>query len=116
MSDNQSKVSEGGSIQTATLGGGCFWCLEPVFEELKGVLKATVGYAGGRVPNPGYQQVCSGMTGHAEVVQIQFDSHQITFEDLLWVFFSRRIFTPRERENMSLRKLKLFHKFISFLK
>ncbi len=71
----------------ATLGGGCFWCLQPVFEELKGVEKVVVGYAGGHVPNPTYKQVCRGSTGHAEVVQITFDESVLPFKRLLEVFF-----------------------------
>jgi peptide-methionine (S)-S-oxide reductase len=73
---------------TATLAGGCFWCLEAVFEQLKGVEKVVSGYAGGKVDNPSYQAVCSGTTGHAEVVQVSFDPAQISFRDLLGVFFS----------------------------
>lgn len=74
--------------EVATLGGGCFWCLEPVFSELQGVEQVTVGYAGGWVPRPSYAQVCTGTTGHAEVVHIVFDPRAITFRDLLLVFFS----------------------------
>ena len=74
--------------QTAILGGGCFWCLEPVFAELKGVLSARCGYAGGRLPNPTYEAVCQGTTGHAEVVELQFDPSVIAFETLLEVFFA----------------------------
>ena len=74
--------------QVATLAGGCFWCLEAVFDELKGVLSVESGYSGGQVSNPSYKQVCSGMTGHAEVVQITFDPSLITFKDLLKVFFT----------------------------
>jgi len=76
------------SRELATLGGGCFWCLEPVFSELKGVEKVTVGYAGGWVPQPSYAQVCTGTTGHAEVVHVVFDPRVISFRDLLLVFFS----------------------------
>jgi peptide-methionine (S)-S-oxide reductase len=72
----------------ATLGGGCFWCLEPVFEELEGVREVVVGYAGGEVPNPSYQQVSAGTTGHAEVVQITYDPAVISYRDLLEVFFA----------------------------
>ncbi len=71
----------------ATLGGGCFWCLEAVFQQLRGVHRVVSGYAGGKRPNPSYQQVCSGATGHAEVVQITFDPDQISYADLLRVFF-----------------------------
>ena len=74
--------------EVATLGGGCFWCTEAVFEQLKGVEKLESGYSGGKVPNPSYQQVCTGMTGHAEVSQITFDPDVLSFEDLLKVFFT----------------------------
>jgi peptide-methionine (S)-S-oxide reductase len=76
------------SKQTATLAGGCFWCLEAVFEQLKGVEKVVSGYAGGKVENPSYREVCTGSTGHAEVVQVTFDPQQISYRDLLGVFFS----------------------------
>ncbi len=73
---------------TATLAGGCFWCLEAVYDLLDGVISVTSGYAGGHVPNPSYEQVCTGSTGHAEVVRIEFDPDVIGFEDLLDVFFT----------------------------
>lgn len=72
----------------ATLAGGCFWCLEAVFQELRGVSRVVSGYAGGTVPQPSYEQVCTGTTGHAEVVQITYDPEQIRYRDLLDVFFS----------------------------
>lgn len=72
----------------ATLGGGCFWCLESCFELLKGVQRVTSGYAGGSTPNPDYESVCSGRTGHAEVVQVEYDEQQVSFRDLLDVFFA----------------------------
>jgi peptide-methionine (S)-S-oxide reductase len=72
----------------ATLGGGCFWCLEAVFQELRGVEEVVSGYAGGRVKNPTYREVCSGLTGHAEVVQLTFSPDQLSFRDLLGVFFA----------------------------
>ena len=75
-------------LETATLAGGCFWCLEAVYELLRGVEKITSGYAGGHVPDPGYYQVCTGTTGHAEVVQIEFDPDQISYQDLLDIFFT----------------------------
>lgn len=75
-------------LEQATLAGGCFWCLEAAFLELRGVEHVISGYAGGHVDNPTYQQVCSGLTGHAEVVQIAFDPLVITFKDLLEVFFT----------------------------
>jgi peptide-methionine (S)-S-oxide reductase len=74
--------------ETATLGGGCFWCLEAVFEQLEGVTSVVSGYAGGKVPNPSYEQVCTGTTGHAEVVQITFDPGKIAYRELLEVFFT----------------------------
>lgn len=74
-------------METATLAGGCFWCTEAIFKRLKGVISVTSGYAGGKVENPSYEQVCSGETGHAEAIQIEFDSKQISYERLLEVFF-----------------------------
>ena len=79
---------ETATTETATLGGGCFWCLEPVFLSLSGVHGSVSGYAGGTVPNPTYEQVCGKRTGHAEVVQITFDPSQISFADILRVFFT----------------------------
>jgi len=74
--------------EIATLAGGCFWCLEAVFEELKGVEHVASGYSGGKTPNPTYQQVCSGATGHAEVVQITFDPQLLSYKEILQVFFT----------------------------
>jgi len=76
------------SLQTATLAGGCFWCLEAVFDDVKGVHGVESGYAGGQVDNPTYRQVCNGDTGHAEVVQIHFDPNIVSYYDLLNVFFA----------------------------
>jgi len=83
---SREKVPKGKGI--ATLGGGCFWCTEAVFTELKGVEKVESGYSGGTVPNSSYQQVCSGRTGHAEVVQITFDPKVISFKEILQIFFT----------------------------
>lgn len=74
--------------EVATLAGGCFWCLEAVYNELRGVESVVSGYAGGQVANPSYEQVCSGRTGHAEVVQVTFDSNAISYRELLEVFFT----------------------------
>ncbi len=74
--------------EVATLAGGCFWCLEAVYDQLRGVLDVVSGYSGGHVPHPTYEQVCGKMTGHAEVVQIIYDPDVITFRDLLDVFFT----------------------------
>jgi peptide-methionine (S)-S-oxide reductase len=74
--------------EIATLGGGCFWCLEAVYQELRGVEKVESGYSGGDVPNPTYRAVCSGSTGHAEVVQVTFDPEMISYKDILEVYFT----------------------------
>lgn len=74
--------------ETATLGGGCFWCVEAVYQRLEGVTSVTSGYSGGHVDNPEYRQVCAGETGHAEVVQVEFDPDVISYETLLEVFFT----------------------------
>ena len=74
--------------QFATLGGGCFWCLEAVFEELEGVADVESGYSGGTVVNPNYRLVCEGTTGHAEVVRLEFDPEQISYREILEVFFA----------------------------
>lgn len=76
------------NYEIATLAGGCFWCLEAVYEQLKGIEKVESGYAGGSVPNPSYRAVCEGTTGHAEVVQVTFDPQVVSFKDLLEVFFT----------------------------
>jgi len=76
------------NTQTTTLGGGCFWCLEAVYDQIEGVLDVVSGYAGGHVPNPDYQSVCTGRTGHAEVVQVRFDPEVISFKEILEVFFT----------------------------
>ena len=76
-----------GPTETAVLGGGCFWCIEAVFQRLPGVKSVTSGYAGGHVKNPTYEQVCTGSTGHAEVARIEFDPAVLTYEKLLEVFF-----------------------------
>jgi peptide-methionine (S)-S-oxide reductase len=86
------------SEESATLGGGCFWCLEAVFKELRGVIRVTSGYAGGHLPNPSYKQVCTGTTGHAEVVQVRFDPAQLAYADLLRVFFTTHDPTTKDRQ------------------
>lgn len=80
--------SAGSGREVATLAGGCFWCIEAVFAELKGVDSVVSGYSGGTVPNPTYRQVCSGSTGHAEAVQITFDPTVVSFREILDVFFT----------------------------
>ncbi len=75
------------NLQTATLAGGCFWCLEAVYDQVKGVASVESGYSGGKMPNPSYEDVCTGTTGHAETVQITFDPGIVSYRDLLNVFF-----------------------------
>jgi peptide-methionine (S)-S-oxide reductase len=76
------------ATETATLAGGCFWCLEAVFDQLSGVESVESGYMGGQKPNPAYEDICTGQTGHAEVVRITFDADKLQFRDLLAVFFT----------------------------
>ena len=97
----------------ATLGGGCFWCLEALFNDLRGVEKVESGYSGGSVPNPSYREVCTGTTGHAEVVQITFDPNIISFRELLEVFFTIHDPTTLNRQGadagMQYRSVILYH-------
>ena len=81
------KSDNGATREVATLGGGCFWCLEAVYQELRGVERVESGYSGGHVPNPTYREVCSETTGHAEVVQVTFDPDVISYRDILMVYF-----------------------------
>ncbi|MCA3324441.1 MAG: peptide-methionine (S)-S-oxide reductase MsrA [Roseomonas sp.] len=85
-------------MEKATLGGGCFWCLEAVFLGMKGVAAVTSGYAGGHVANPSYEEVCGKRTGHAEVVQVSYDPAMISFRDLLKVFFTIHDPTTKDRQ------------------
>ncbi|HJZ92496.1 MAG TPA: peptide-methionine (S)-S-oxide reductase MsrA [Gemmataceae bacterium] len=85
---SESSPAPSGNTEVATLAGGCFWCLEAVYEQLKGVLKVESGYAGGSAPLPNYRDVCSGTTGHAEVVRVTFDPSVVSYADILDVFFS----------------------------
>jgi peptide-methionine (S)-S-oxide reductase len=84
--------------EVATLGGGCFWCVEAVFNQMEGVASAISGYMGGRRPNPTYEQVCTGVTGHIEVVQVTFDPAVTPFREILEVFFSVHDPTSRDRQ------------------
>jgi peptide-methionine (S)-S-oxide reductase len=88
MSDTTNPDAATGGLATATLGGGCFWCLEAVYEEVRGVERVVSGYAGGREPNPTYEQVCAGRTGHAEVVQLAYDPSEISYREILEIFFT----------------------------
>jgi peptide-methionine (S)-S-oxide reductase len=108
MSDTPSKVQE-----LATLGGGCFWCLEAAFALLRGVVQVVPGYSGGTWPHPTYEQVCSGTTGHAEVVQITFEPAVLPFRELLDVFFSIHDPTTLNRQGADIgtqyRSIILYH-------
>ena len=99
--------------ELATLGGGCFWCLEAVFKDLKGVESVVSGYAGGHVDHPTYEQVCGGRTGHAEVVQISFDPAVVSYRDLLDVFFTIHDPTTKDRQGADVgpqyRSIILYH-------
>ncbi|MXX24350.1 MAG: peptide-methionine (S)-S-oxide reductase MsrA [Caldilineaceae bacterium SB0668_bin_21] len=99
--------------ETATLGGGCFWCLEPLYEELQGVSQVVSGYAGGHVPNPTYEQVCAKTTGHAEVIQVTFDPSVVAFREILEVFFTSHDPTTTNRQGNDVgpqyRSIILYH-------
>jgi peptide-methionine (S)-S-oxide reductase len=84
--------------ETATLAGGCFWCLEAVYQELEGVISVTSGYMGGNVVRPSYEQVCTGRTGHAEAVQVTYDPARLSYEELLEVFFGIHDPTTKDRQ------------------
>lgn len=101
------------TLQNATLGGGCFWCLEAVYQEVDGVREVVSGYAGGHVANPSYKQVCGGGTGHAEVVQLTFDPAVISYRDLLEIFFTIHNPTTKDRQGADVgpqyRSIILYH-------
>ncbi|WP_448336014.1 peptide-methionine (S)-S-oxide reductase MsrA [Bellilinea sp.] len=106
-------MNQASKLEVATLGGGCFWCLEPIFAHLQGVEDAVVGYAGGKTPTPSYEQVCTGLTGHAEVVQVTFNPAVISFREILEVFFSVHDPTTRNRQGADVgtqyRSIILYH-------
>jgi peptide-methionine (S)-S-oxide reductase len=91
-------MSEGESVRTAVFGGGCFWCTEAVFQDLRGVRSVLPGYSGGTIANPSYQQVCTDTTGHAEVVAVTFDPREVSYRDLLGVFFATHDPTTLNRQ------------------
>jgi peptide-methionine (S)-S-oxide reductase len=99
--------------EIATLGGGCFWCIDTIFRQLAGVEKVDSGYAGGTMPSPSYREVCSGATGHAEVVQVTFDPSVLSFRDLLGVFFTVHDPTTPDRQGADVgtqyRSVVLYH-------
>ena len=92
------KMTTTNTTELATFGGGCFWCMEAVFERLEGVASVTNGYAGGKKENPTYREVCSGSTGHAEVIQIAFDSKKISYDNLLEIFWEAHDPTTMNRQ------------------
>lgn len=91
-------MSETENTKLATFGGGCFWCIEAVFQRLDGVVSVKSGYSGGMVKDPTYEQICTGKTGHAEVCQVRFDPEQIAFDELLEVFFNTHDPTTKDRQ------------------
>ncbi|MCI4369592.1 MAG: peptide-methionine (S)-S-oxide reductase MsrA [Thermoplasmata archaeon] len=101
------------AVEIATLGGGCFWCTEAVLQQLTGVEEVLPGYAGGTVPNPSYEQVCGGRTGHAEVVQVKFDPKLLSYHDLLAIFFTVHDPTTKDRQGADVgtqyRSVILYH-------
>ncbi|MBS1186319.1 MAG: msrA [Burkholderiaceae bacterium] len=92
------EAATGGATEVATLGGGCFWCTEAIYQQLKGVLSVESGYTGGHVPNPDYEMICSGETGHAEVVRLTFDPAVISYREILQVFFTNHDPTTLNRQ------------------
>jgi peptide-methionine (S)-S-oxide reductase len=113
MAENRETGTPAGGTELATLGGGCFWCTEAVFDELRGVEEVRSGYSGGSVANPSYEDVCSGETGHAEVVQVRFRPGELSFRDLLRVFFTVHDPTTRNRQGADVgtqyRSIVLYH-------
>jgi peptide-methionine (S)-S-oxide reductase len=99
--------------ETATVGGGCFWCIEAIYMRTEGVISATSGYAGGQTPNPTYEQVCTGTTGHAEVVQVEYDAEQISFSGILDIFWKAHDPTTLNRQGADVgpqyRSIILYH-------
>ena len=112
MNDNRN-TSNHLHIETATFGAGCFWCTEAIFQSLKGVSSVISGYMGGHTNNPTYEQVCSGNTGHAEVIQVDFDPKVITYEELLLIFFKTHNPTTLNRQGNDIgtqyRSVVFFH-------
>ena len=92
------KDEQKGTVEVATLAGGCFWCIEAAFDEIRGVVKVESGYAGGTTDSPTYEQVCSGATGHAEVVQVTFDPNTVSFKEILEIFFTAHDPTTLNRQ------------------
>jgi peptide-methionine (S)-S-oxide reductase len=98
MKNKKLRPDSHGSMEVATLGGGCFWCIEAAFNEIKGVVNVESGYAGGEVASPTYEQVCTGTTGHAEAVQVTFDPNLVSFKEILEIFFTTHDPTTLNRQ------------------
>ncbi len=96
--NNKVSMSENAKIETATLAGGCFWCTEAIYQQLEGVITVESGYIDGKVKNPTYKEVCSGLTGHAEGIEIKYDANKISFTELLQVFFKTHDPTTLNRQ------------------
>jgi peptide-methionine (S)-S-oxide reductase len=92
------KITSMDSLEVATFGAGCFWCVEAIFQDIKGVKKVASGYSGGNIKNPSYKEVCQGTTGHAEVIQVTFDPSQVSFAKLVEVFFATHDPTTLNRQ------------------
>jgi peptide-methionine (S)-S-oxide reductase len=92
------KAEKQNKTEVATLGGGCFWCIEAAFDEIRGVINVESGYSGGATPSPTYEQVCTGTTGHAEVVQVTFDPDTVSFKEILEIFFTAHDPTTMNRQ------------------
>ncbi|MFC1505510.1 peptide-methionine (S)-S-oxide reductase MsrA [Thermoproteota archaeon] len=106
-------MTEPNQLEVATLGGGCFWCLETFYNELKGIIKVESGYSGGTGPNPTYKQICTGTTDHAEVIQITYNPNIITFKEILQIFFTIHDPTTMNRQGNDVgtqyRSIILYH-------
>jgi len=98
LGEQSTAQSKSATMEIATIGGGCFWCTEAIYKELKGVVSVTSGYSGGEIVNPSYREVCTGRTGHAEVIEIEFDPAVISFSELLEVFFASHDPTTLNRQ------------------
>jgi peptide-methionine (S)-S-oxide reductase len=113
MTNKKSAFEKNQQTDVATLGGGCFWCIEAVFDEIKGVLNTESGYAGGNMDSPNYEQVCTGNTGHAEVVQVTFNPEITTFKEILEIFFTAHDPTTLNRQGADIgtqyRSIIFFH-------
>ncbi|MGD2066378.1 MAG: peptide-methionine (S)-S-oxide reductase MsrA [Candidatus Bathyarchaeota archaeon] len=98
MRNEKLKHGHGNNVEVVTLGGGCFWCIEAAFQEIRGVINVESGYTGGTTASPTYEQVCTGTTGHVEVVQVTFDPNTVSFKEILEIFFTAHDPTTRNKQ------------------